>query len=270
MPRRPPARRWRSASKQTHGARHADVERLGPAHHRDGERPVERGRAGPDRAPRTRCRGTAPWARTSRARRSPRPRGPRWPACGTRPRPARRRPRPGRRARRRARGRGSRPRPAPSWGCRGRPSRPRRPRPGRPRRRPRAGPCRRCRGRARRPAPRRANRAAGGRPLGARGGSSSMGSTARTGCGVTVSATRSRTPGARGRPGHRHRLRLAADLLGRPVVAAFGRHVDGLDGRAGIEGAAGSARPPRPRRRARSNAPNASAAARAAGGPAGA
>ncbi len=56
-----------------------------------------------------------------------------------------------------------------------------------------------------------------------------MGSTAMTGCGVTVSATRSSTPGASGKTRTFAGRSTVADASCSLVRRAFGRDVEGLD-----------------------------------------
>ena len=102
------------------------------------------------------------------------------------------------------------------------------------------------------------------------GGSSSMGNTASTGWGVTVSATRSSTPAPRAKTRTPAAVARRQTSCGGAVVVAVGRHVHRLEGHAGLEGAPDELRALGHEGALAPSAPNASAAGRAAGGPAGA
>ena len=194
----PPPRRWRNASKQTTAQATPTLS--------DSARPAMGMTSAPSSAPHR--RRVEPGGLV--AEEEGRGHGPvetgivlavahdRRPACGSRRPTARWPARPGRPARRGGRGRASRPRRARSWGCRGRRSRRRR----RPPSTPEASAARSTVPAL--PGSRTSTRTTISEPGRARhasasaGGSSSMGRTASTGWGVTVSATRSSTPAAQG------------------------------------------------------------------------
>ena len=274
-PRRPPPRRWRSASKQTTALATPTLSDSARPAIGMATAPVEAGGQRGVEARRLVAEEHAPWAPTSRGRRSRRRPAPRWPACGSRRRPA----------------------PVARHGGSGAH------REGHVEERAGRGPHRlgvvgvdrvgREDDRASAPAASAArstvpalpgSRTSTQRP---RSRATASAGPAGVGSGVPARSEHRRArpapaaaspcrPPARARPAPGRRPGApaaggpAAHLLGRRVVAAGGRHVDRLDRRARRRGRCGGARRPRRRRRARSSAPNASAAARAAGGPAGA